>query len=270
MRRIIVFLLLTVSILVTIPVIAQDRQLSQTHSIEIEVECLDLAMEVIRELNGYNLESAVRSYDFGRWGVERRADFTRRVDMWAFRHVQEVLRSLGEVLQESERAQFLGGQILDVDARLATLEQEIQRLTAMLAASESLDVMIAIEIRLSQVTWERNQLMGRRNVLLSQAASPVITIRLVQRPEYMPPPEGPGFGSRIVDNFLGSWHSFVTSAGNFLVFIVRVSIPFVALCALFIPLTFGALYVLKRRREQDAGRVARMAVEAFFKEGDEE
>jgi len=227
---------------------AQDRQLSQTHTIEIEVECLDYAIEVIRQLEGHNLESSVFSNDFGRWGIQRQANFTRRVDGWVLAHVQDVLRGMGDVTHEHQHAQFIGGMILDIDTRLATLEQEIQRLSIMLAASDSLDVMIAIEARLSDITWERNQVMGQRNVLLNQADSAVIYIMLVQPPYYRPAPAGPGFGSRVADSFLRSWRGIARGAANILVLIVRTFLPLLVMCVIVSPLAVIVYSVYKRRR----------------------
>ncbi|MCL2839135.1 MAG: DUF4349 domain-containing protein [Defluviitaleaceae bacterium] len=203
-----------------------DRQLRQQHMIELEVECLDTAIEIIRELNGFNLDVSVFTTE--QHGREvRRANFTRRVDAWAFRHVQEILRELGEVTSESESAQHLGAQIMDVDVRIAAISQEIERLNLMMAASDSLDILIMIDAHLSGVMRDRDSLIGTRNLLLSQANNPVINIQLHEIPEDMPVPVPPTFGSRIVGSFMTSFHGLQRISANLLVFIVRVSIPLV-------------------------------------------
>ncbi|MCL2378832.1 MAG: DUF4349 domain-containing protein [Defluviitaleaceae bacterium] len=249
MRKIAVcFLILVLAMLVSVPVLAQDRQLRQHHSIDIEVECLDAAMEIIRGLNGYNLEASVILHESPHdRGAQRGAFFVRRVDYWAFRHVQYVLRDMGEVHFETENAYFLGAQILDTDARITALTQEIERLSIMMAASDSLDVLIAIDARLSQVMLELNGVIGTRNVLISQAANPVIHINLSEtmgeRPEIVPP----GFGFRVVNSFMGSLRTTGVVGGNLLVFFVRVFIPLIVFGA------FGLVVVwvcvkLKRKR----------------------
>ena len=241
-------LIIACSLLFALPVTARDRQLRQTYSIELEVECLDVAMEIIRGLDGYNLESDM--FVDVIWGrsPQRRATYTRRVDERVFRHIQEVLRGMGEVHFESENAHFLGAQLMDVEARLAALNQEIERLTMMMAASDSLDVLIAIDFRLSQVTWERNRLMGSRNVLISQMASPVIHILLMETPTDLPPPETPGFIRRVADSFGDSWRGTRNFASNLLVFIVRISMPLVALGIIIVPVAFVVYRVVRRRR----------------------
>ena len=205
---------------------AQGRPFRQTHTIEIEVECLDTAVDAIRGLNGHNLEFS-QFQEHTRHGIIRRANYSRRVDVAAFRVVQAELRALGEVLHESEHARFLGAEIMDVEARLTAIEQERERLSVMMAISESLDEIIVIDTRLSQLDRERNQLMGLRNVLFSQAEHPVITIRLREMPEDIPAPPPDTFGGRVADRFMRSWRGTVRAGGNFMVFMAGALLPLI-------------------------------------------
>ncbi|MCL2216801.1 MAG: DUF4349 domain-containing protein [Defluviitaleaceae bacterium] len=254
MRLIIGFVLAAVCVLaVAVPVLAssppQGRRLRQTHMIELEVECLETATAVIRDMNGYNLESSVfMVQQFGQGEFVRRANFTRRVDAWAFRHVQEVLRGLGEVTFETENAQHLGAQLMNTEIRLLAANQEIERLTLMMAASDTLNVLIAIDSRLSQVMWERDHLIGTRNLLLSQANSPVVTIWLTEAQEDRPVPVPPTFGSRVADSFLDSWNSLRSNAAGLLVFIVRVALPVVIWAAVLTVVGLVIFRVYKRKR----------------------
>jgi len=243
-------------VLISMPVYAQDRQFMQHHTIEIEVECLDYATEIIRGLNGYNLDSYVFLNESSPRRTERWANFTRRVDYWAFRHVQEVLRDLGDVIFESENAQFLGAQITDTDVRILALSQEIERLSIMMAASDSLDVLIAIDARLSQVMLQRNNLIGTRNVLLAQAVSPVIDIRLMEIPEDRPRATPPGFRSRVADSFMATWRGTLAFASSLLVLAVRASLPVLVFAVFVAVVSFWAGRMVRRRRENRLINVA--------------
>jgi len=217
--RLAVFCFLAAVCVTAFPVVAEARHLSRHHTIEIEVECIETAREIINDLNGYNLDSSASFTDNYRW-----ANFTRRVEGWAFRHVQEVLRNLGEVLSEHENAHFLGPEILNTETRLLVLSQEIERLSLMMAASDSLSVLIAVNDRLSHVTRDRDALIGRRNVLLTQADSPIIHIHLVETPDDPPRPVPTDFGSRVARSFLNSWEHTRIAAENILVSIVGASV----------------------------------------------
>ena len=253
MRKIIICMLIALCCaLFAVPAFAQDRHIRRTHFINIEVECLDAAIEIIRGLEGYNLESFVFVSPPQRRGQTRHANFTRRVGEWAFTHVQAELRNVGVVLEESEYVVALGAQLMNIEARLAAVSQEIDRLTSMLNASENLDVLMVIDFRLSQVIWERNSLRGQQNVLLSQAASPVIHISLWEIAAETPEDTPPGFGSRIATSFGNSLQGTLSAAASLLVFVVRISLPALIFCVLLAIVLIITLRKVKRHRRLQA------------------
>jgi len=202
------------------PMIAEARELRREHTIEIYVECIDEARAIINELNGYNLESYASLSDGARW-----ATFSRRVDGWAFRHVQAVLREMGEVINESENARFLGADIAAVDTQIAVLSREMERLSTLMAASDTLNVLIAVNDRLNRVARDRDALVGRRNLLISQADSAVINIHLTEAWNFVPPTPMT-FGERVSAEFWHSWDTTLYFGENLLVFLAWVSVPF--------------------------------------------
>jgi len=213
-------------ILLFVPLTAEARQLGRTYTIDIEVECLDEAQAAIAELAGFNVDSSASLR--GGQRTQRTARYTRRVDDWAFRHTQEVLRGLGDVITENERARYLGADIANVETRLLVLAQEIDRLQIMMSASTSLEVLIAVNDRLTWVTHDRDALIGRRNLLLAEAGSVVVHINLIEPPALPPPPEpGSTFGQRISASFADSWDDTLFYGGELLVFLARAGLPFV-------------------------------------------
>jgi len=217
------------------------RQLSQTYTINIQVEYMDTAMEIVRSLPGHNLDS---SATFDNW--HRGADFRRRVPAESFRDVQETLRELGEVTFESEAAFHLGAQFFDVEVRIAALSQEIDRLTEMMIASDTLEVLIAVNDRLSHVSWERDSLIGRRNVLLTESVGPIIHISLFEPLEWVPP-EPQSFWERVTTAFGRSITNSRIGIENFLVFIAGSVLAFVIWTAILGAVGFGAWRVVKRK-----------------------
>jgi len=218
---------------------AQTRPLRQDYTISIHVECLDTAMEIINQLPGYNLDSAAH---FGEWS--RSAEFRRRVTNDTLRYVQDVLRGMGEVISETESAMHLGARQMDLDVRIAVIDQELERLTSMMEASTSLAVLIEVNDRLSQVSRDRDALIGQRNVVAVQAQSPIINIMLS---EIMPDTvrEPIGFWQRVSVSFTSSAQNSMTAGGNFLVFVIRWALPvaiwgvIIAVAALIVWRLFG-------------------------------
>jgi len=197
-----------------------DRQLRQQHNIHITVDCLYAAMGVVNALPGHNLDSTVNLYP-----CCRRATFRRRVDARHFRYVQDVLRGLGEVEHESESAIHLAASLVDLDVRIAVLDQELERLAAMMEGSTTLGVLIAVNARISDVSRDRESLVGHRNVVLTDAGSAMLNITLSEIP---PEPErvAPvGFWQRVSDNFMSSARNTQDGAERFLLEVVRLSLP---------------------------------------------
>ena len=197
-----------------------ERHLSRHYSIGIEVECIETTRELINQLNGYNLDSSAYFGDF-----QRNAYFTRRVDDAMFRHVQAALREMGEVLHESEHAYHVGAEIMNIETRISVLEQEMERLSLMMAASDSLNVLIAVNDRLSDVSRDRDLLIGRKTVLNSEINNPIINIQLSETPEEPEKPIPASFGGRVSRAFLNSWEKTQQIAGNTLVWFAGSIIP---------------------------------------------
>ena len=217
--RLICGCILAIVIAFAVPQVVEGRQLSQTYTLTIEVECIDDARNFINGLNGYNVDSNVIM------GGQRHANIVRRVDSRMFRAVQEELREMGEVLNESENARYVGANILNLDTRILVLTQEMERLSVMMAASESLEVLIAVNDHMSSVTRQRDDLIGQRNGLRSQAESSVIHINLVENREDILPIPPPSFGNRVSNSFSFSVNITRSFFEEVLVLAARVSVP---------------------------------------------
>jgi hypothetical protein len=124
-----------------------------------------------------------------------------------------------------------------------------------MAASTTLDVLIAVDHQLARVSRERDRLTGRRNQLLAESQSTLVFIGLSEHTEYIRPAEA-GFGRRVADSFLGSWNGLLRNGGNFMVFIARVSIP-LAIWAVIAGITviiavFGARRIKRSGKKPEA------------------
>ena len=210
------FVVLLCAVAFVVPVYGTEaRPLRQTYTIQIRVDCLDTAMEAIHGLPGYNLDS---SANFN--ARSRSASFTRRITNNDLRYVQQALREIGEVITETEAAAHLGARQMDLDVRIAVIDQEFARLASMMEASDTLSVLIAVNDRLSDVARQRDDLIGQRNMLAVQAAGPILNI-YVSETITAPPREPEGFWQRVSDNFVSSVSNTIAAAASFLVFIVR-------------------------------------------------
>jgi len=220
----------------------QDRPLRQNYTISVIVECIETATEIIRALPGYNLDSSATSSEW-----QRTAEFRRRVHSDALRYVQATLRDLGEVTRESENAQHLGAGIMDLDVRIIAADQELERLTAIMAASTSLDVLIAVNDRINTVARNRDDLIGQLNVMMVDSQGAIVNITLIEHLPGRPAPPPEGFGARIRESFGSSFRNSRNAAATFVVGVVRVFLPLTIWVAIFAGVGFAAWRLFVRK-----------------------
>jgi len=221
---------------------AADRQLRQQHSIHITVDCLYAAMDAVNDLPGHNLDSSANL------GVRSRtATFRRRIDTEYFRYVQDILRTLGDVEWEAESAAHLAASMLDLDVRIAVLDQELERLTAMMEDSDTLNVLIAVNARITDVSRDRESLVGQRNVLIVDAGSAILNITLSEIPPEPVPTAPVGFWQRMRDNFMNSARNSRDGAESFLLAVVRLALPVITWGVILCAIGFAAWKLVLRK-----------------------
>ena len=223
--------------------------LVQTHNIDIVVDSVDDALEAIRRLGGHNLQMYMSTVE--RYGMTpvRQAEIIRRVDASEYRRAQEILRSLGTVTSEGESARNVGGEISDLQLRIQAATGEFDRISYMLMVSDTIEMLIALDTRLSEIAWQRDNLVGALNVLMAESGSAVITIHLAEDMGVFVPLPGPSFGERVSGSFFGSWNVVVRIAEGLAIFIAYAFIPSIILTLLFFPLR-AAYKVVNRNREK--------------------
>jgi len=112
---------------------------------------------------------------------------------------------IGTVLYQSENADDVTQQHVDLSARLANLRAEEERLREFFDAATKVDDMLAIEQELSRVRGEIESLDAQVKYLERQAAMATVTIDLTE-PQPLVSPSGDdwGFGQAITDGFRGA------------------------------------------------------------------
>ena len=213
------------------------RRLGQRYTVNIRVECLTTAVDAMRELPGIDLQMSISQDD---------AHYLRQVDAAFFRHVQAVLREMGEVQQEHEQVRHLGIELMQLDTRITVLTQEIERLTMLMAASTTIEVLNAVDMQLMRVSRDRDTQLGRRNAILNESQTVLMEITLTER--WVPRERiNPTFGQRIRDSFVGSWRDLTRISGNLLVRLTRVSLPLFIWLAIAGTVSLTAVKLTKRR-----------------------
>jgi hypothetical protein len=220
-------------------VLLASQYYEQHFHIHITLDDMAGALQVINGLDGYSLHTNVNYHEFG-----SNANINRRVDIHAYDYVRHRLRELGNVAYESENVYKRSDEVSDLEARLAAKTEETRRLTELLAASHTMDVLAMVERRLGAAETERDDLRGRLNQIYAMCAQPIITIFIHENlPEPAILPEDT-FYERLNRNFIRSLNSLIRFMENALVFISGAVVPLLLLAAVALP--FGI--ALKRRK----------------------
>lgn len=130
------------------------------YSAEADIETLDFdatlqAVEaLISRAGGFLEQSAITGSNYSHNRDHRSANYTIRIPASSFFQVTESLSDLGNVVYCHTNAENITSQYQDTAARLAAEEIQYDRLLEMLAKCETVEEMLAIESRLSNVRYE--------------------------------------------------------------------------------------------------------------------
>lgn len=158
-------------------------------------------------------------------------------------HYSEFLNAAAQaanLIRRSESSQDVTAEYVDLEARLASLEQQRQRLDELAAQAESLEDLLAIESQRSEVQYQIESYTGQMNVLQDQISYSTVDVYLDEVTELTP--QSPSFVSRVGSAFRGSWNGFVSVVQELVIGLIYL-LPFLVVAAVVI-----ALVVLLARR----------------------
>ena len=135
---------------------SQDKIIYSGYA-EIETLDFDASVEAVQALiqryGGFLESSTVRGTDYNGRG-SRSASYVIRIPRESFETVTGGLSELGNVSYSSVQAENISASYYDTESRLAAYRIEEERLLAMLEMAETVEDMLAIEDRLTDVRYE--------------------------------------------------------------------------------------------------------------------
>ena len=166
--------------------------------------------------------------------------YTLRVPAENYSEFLNAAAQAANLIRRSESSQDVTAEYVDLEARLASLEQQRQRLDELAAQAESLEDLLAIESQRSEVQYQIESYTGQRNVLQDQISYSTVDVYLDEVTELTP--QSPSFISRVGSAFRGSWNGFVSVVQELVIGLIYL-LPFLVVAAVVI-----ALVVLLARR----------------------
>lgn len=153
------------------PVAETGRKLIRTIRLEMQTKEFDAVIEgltkKVQEMNGYIENSSMWGNSYYNTST-RSSEYTVRIPADRLNEFVEVVSGLGNVTYKSESVEDVTLQYVDVESRKKALETEQDRLLELLEQAETLEDLLAIESRLSEVRYELENYGSQKRLLDNQ------------------------------------------------------------------------------------------------------
>ncbi|MBR3346330.1 MAG: DUF4349 domain-containing protein [Solobacterium sp.] len=164
----------------------------------------------------------------------RTLSMTVRIPTESFDSFMSDMEGTGKMTNRSENVENISRQYSDNAIEIEALEKQQERLLEMMDAAKTVEEMILVEERLSEVQRDLNQKKSRRSNMDTDVKYSTIHLNVNEVQKYTPIDNGiriDGFGEKVKEAFEESWVNFVYFLEQLVLFLIGV-LPFVAVIAI--------------------------------------
>lgn len=225
---------------------SQDK-IIRTFYMDVETQEFDALItkldSEINRLNGYVENSQIRGKSLLDSGGARYASITARVPR---DKVDEFVNAVGEnanVTNKQESTENVTLQYADIESRKKSLEIEQERLFVLLEKTDSLDSIVTLESRLSEIRYELQNYGTTLRTYDNKVEYSTVTLSVQEVEKFTPTVEiKQSVGTRIQNGFSGTMYNISEGLKNFLVWFI-VNLPYLLIWAVII----GVIALVVRR-----------------------
>ena len=192
-------------------VIDQQRKIIKHSNMELETKDFDAAfaqiLDAVSRSGGYIESQNVSGQSIRNKNeyYERSASINARIPAEKLDEITSAIGGICNVTSQWEGIDDITDSYFDVEARLNTMRLQEERLLDILSKAESLEDVITLEAKLSDVRYEIESLTARIRRMDSQVAYSYLNLNLREVVEYKNVSSAPKtFGERISDAFVRS------------------------------------------------------------------
>ena len=223
------------------------RKLIRDVSMNVEARDFDGVLSQITdqvgELGGYVESSDVSGVSVDSYGgsQQRHADIRARIPADRLDRFVETVESAGNVTSKQEQVTDVTLQYSDTESRKKSLEIEQERLWALLEKAESLDAVVALEARLSEIRYELESYTSQLRLYDNQVHYSTVSIYMREVKD-LTPTAPDSIGTRIQKGFNRSLNNLGEAVTDLIVWLA-VNSPILFVLAVII----GAVVLIVRR-----------------------
>lgn len=154
-----------------------DRKIIMTATLTLATDEVSQRFEDVANIAA-GAGGFVASSSFGFRDEEQVASVTLRVPGTQYQRVLAELRKLGDVRSEQATSNDVTEQFTDLESRLRNLQRTEQQYLELLGRAQTVDEILVVQDRLSQVRGEIEQVQGRIQLLEDQVDLATVTVHL--------------------------------------------------------------------------------------------
>lgn len=200
---------------------APSRQVITTAWVSLRVESVPRAADEVEGLIT-RAGGTIQQQDLSSSGGTTTATITARVPSSSLDRFLDEVGALGTVETSSRQAADVTQQTIDLDARIGALTTSVERLQELLAQTENVADLVAVETELANRRAELDSLVAQRTYLADQVSMSTATITLSPVVE-VGGWQAPGFLSGVQNGWnalIGLAGALITAAGFLLPFAI--------------------------------------------------
>lgn len=215
-----------------------DRQLARTASMTVRAEDAARAAAAARQI-----AADAGGYVGSERSDEESASLTLVVPSEEIDGVLADLAGLGKRIEQRVSVEDVTDQIVDVDSRVASQRESVERVRKLLARAESISDLVTIERELAWREAELESLLARQDALRGRVTMAPISLELVEKPGTNGDRDD---GYSFLAGLAAGWGAFTTFLGA-TAEALGAALPFLVLAGVL-----AALALLARRRRRHA------------------
>lgn len=216
---------------------ATSQKLIKTVSMTMETKEFDTLLEDIRgkveELGGYIENSDISGSSYYSVQGNRYAWMTLRIPAEKLDGFVTIVSELGNVTNKNESVQDITLQYVDVESHKQALETEQTRLLELLEQAESMEDIIAIESRLSQLRYELQSYGSTLRTYDNQVNYSTVSISINEVERVTPVTEERTFFEEIQYRLSDNFYDIGQGMRNFAIWFIS-SLPYLVIWAVVI------------------------------------
>ncbi|HBA70417.1 MAG TPA: DUF4349 domain-containing protein [Lachnospiraceae bacterium] len=230
--------------------VASNRKLIKTVYMDVETSSFDeLFSNVegrVKALGGY-IENMNAYNGNGRNGnSSKHANLTIRIPKEALDQFVTEVSEYSNVISRSEDTQDVTMQYVDLESHKKALQTEQERLLALLESAESMEDIIAIEQRLSEIRYEMESMESQLRTYDNLVDYSTVNLNIEEVEELTPVREETAM-QQMTNGFASSFRSLIKGIRNFLIWLV-ICLPYFIFIGIIAALVIWLIRILKKKR----------------------